>query len=55
MRPRSINFDGNPTRFSIVLLLRFVSFLKEQLNMMLLQDGEKVSKTLDVEQQLRFV
>ena len=50
----SINFEGNPCRFSIVLLLRFVRFLKEKLNMMLLQESEKVIKTLDVEQKLRF-
>ena len=52
--PRSINFDGNPCRFSIVLLLRFVRLLKEQLKMMLLQESTKVTKTLDVEQKLRF-
>ena len=55
MRPRSVNFEGNPFRFLIVLLLRFVRFLKEQLNMMLLQESEKVNKTLDVQQKLRFV
>ncbi len=55
MKPRSSNFDGNPSRFSIVLLLRFVRFLKEQLNMMLLQESEKVNKTLDVEQKVRFL
>ena len=55
MRPRSINFDGNPCRFSIVLLLRLVRFLKDKLNMMLLQENEKVNKTLDVEQKVRFV
>ena len=54
LRPRSINFEGNPRRFSIVLFLRFVRFLKEQLNMMLLQESETVNKTLDVEQQIRF-
>ena len=54
MRPRSINFEGNLRRFSIVLLLRFVSFLKEQMNMMLLQEREQVNIIKDVEQQLRF-
>ena len=55
LRPRSINFEGNPRRFSIVLFLRFVRFLKEQLNMMLLQENAKVAKTSDLEQKLRFV
>ena len=55
MRSRSINFDGNPNRVSIVLLLRFVSFVKEQLNMMLLQESEKVNKTLEVVQPFIFV
>ena len=55
MRPRSINFDGNPFRFLIVLLWRLVRFLKDKLNMMLLQENEKVNKTLDVEQKVRFV
>ena len=55
MRPRSIHFDGNPCRFVIVLLLRLVRFLKDKLNMMLLQESEKVNKTLDVEQTLRFL
>ncbi len=54
MRPRSINFDGNPSRFSTVLLLRIVRFLKEKLNMLLLQESETVNKTLDLEQKLRF-
>ena len=54
MRPRSINFVGNPCRFSIVELLCFVSCWEEQLNMMLLQEGEKVIKTVDIEQQMRF-
>ena len=49
MRPRSINFDGNPCRVSIVLLLRDVRLLKEQVNMMLLQEADKVNKTLGVE------
>ena len=41
--------------FSIVLLWRLVRFLKDKLNMMLLQESEKVNKTLDVEQKVRFV
>ena len=55
LRPSSINFDGNPDRFSIVLLLRFVRLLKEHLNMMLLKESEEVNKTLDVQQRFRFV
>ena len=51
----SINFDFDPCRFSIVLLLRFVRYLKEQLDMMLLQEHENAIQTLDVEQQMRFV
>ena len=54
MRPRSIKFGGNPCRFSIVLLLRFVRFLSELRNVMLLQESEKVNQAQDVEQQLRF-
>ena len=50
-----MNFKGNPSRFSKVLLLRFVRFLKEQLNMVLLQESEKVNKTSDGEPKLRFV
>ena len=49
----SINFDGDPYRCSIVLLLRFVRCLKEHVNMMLLQESDKVNVTLDVEQQMR--
>ena len=55
MRPRSINFEKNHFRFLTILLLRFVRLLKEKLNMMLLQESEKVNNTLDVEQKLRFV
>ena len=55
LRPRSSNFEGNPRRFSIVLLLHFVRFLQEHLNMMLLQESDKVNKTLDVEQKRGFV
>ena len=50
----SINFEGNPRRFLTILLLRFVRFLKEKLNMMLLQESEKVTKTLDVKQKVRY-
>ena len=55
MRSRSINFDGHPCRFSVGLLLRVVRFVKEQWNMMLLQESEKVSETLNLNQQIRFV
>ena len=48
-----INFEGNPLRVSIALLLRFVRCLEEQLNMMLLQESEKVSKTLHVYQTVK--
>ena len=51
----SINFDGNPCRFLTILLLRFVRFLKEKLNMMLLQESEKVNISRDVEQKMKFV
>ena len=51
----SINVEDNPCRFSIVLLLRSVRCLKEQLNMMLLQEREQVKKTLDAKPKLRFV
>ena len=40
-------------RFAIVLSLRVVRFLKEQLNMMFLQESEKVYPILDVEQNTR--
>ena len=52
--PRPNNFDCIPFVFSIVLLLRFVKCLNEQLNMMLLHESEKVNKVLDVKQQMRF-
>ena len=55
LRPRLINFDGNLYCFSIVLLSRFVRFLRAQINMMLLEESEKVNKTLDIEQKSRFV
>ena len=55
LRPRSFNVEGPPCRFSIVVLLRFVRFLKEYVNMILLQEIEKVNKTVDVEQKLRFL
>ena len=55
LRPRSISFEGNPFRFSIVLLLRFVRLLKEYVNIMFLQEIEKVNKTSDVKQKLRFI
>ena len=55
MKPGSINFEGNPYRFSILLLLRFVRFLKEYMNMMFLQEIKQINKTLDVEQKLRFI
>ena len=38
-----------------VLLLRFVRFLKDQLNTMLLQDCEKENKTLDRTQPMSFI
>ena len=53
--PRSISFDRNFSRLSTVLLLRFVRLVKEHLNMMLLQESEKVNKTLGIELQLKFV
>ena len=53
--PMSIHFEGNPCRFSIVLLLCFVMFLKEHVNMVLLQESEKVNETSELEQNLRFV
>ena len=49
-----VNFDSNPVCFSIVLLLHFVRFLKEPLNMMLLQESDKVNETLHVEHKLRL-
>ena len=55
MRPKSINFDDNPCFVEMVLLLRFVIVLTEHLNTVLLQEIEKVNKTLDVEQTIRFV
>ena len=55
MRPWSINFDGNPDRFLTILLFHFVRILKEQLNMMLLQESEQVNETLDIEQNMRLV
>ena len=39
---------SNPCRFSIVLLLRFVRCLKENLDMMFLQESEKVNRRLEV-------
>ena len=54
LRSRSINFDGNPSRFSTVFFLHFVRFLKEQLNMLLLQESAKVNETLDVHNTLDF-
>ena len=44
-RGESLSFFNS---FALVMLL------KEQLNMMLLQESEKVTKTLEVEQALRF-
>ena len=54
MRPRLINFDGNPYCFLTILLLRFVRFLSELRNVMLLQESGKVNISKDVDQQLRF-
>ena len=54
MRPISLHFDENPDRFSTILLLRFVKFFEETLSMVVLQAIEKVKKTLDVEQKVRF-
>ena len=54
MRPISLHFDENPCRFSTILLLRFVKFFEETLSMVVLQAIEKVNKTLDVEQKVRF-
>ena len=51
----SIRFEGTPCRFPIALRSRFVKLLKERLDMMLVQESEKVNKMLDVEQQLRFI
>ena len=47
----SIILDCNPCHFSIISLLHFVKFLKEQMNMMLLQESGNLNKTLEVEQQ----
>ena len=55
LRPRLINFDGNSCCFLTILLLRFVKFLSELRNVMLLQESEKVNISRDVEQQLRFL
>ena len=52
LRPGSINFDGSPCCVLSILLLRFVRFLSESRNVMLLQ--EKVSISRDVEQKLGF-
>jgi hypothetical protein len=54
MRPRLINFDGNPCCFLTILRLRFVRFLSELRNVMLLQESENVNISRDVEQKLRF-
>ena len=54
MRPISLYFDENPRRFSTILLLRFVKFFEETLSMVVLQAIEKVNKTLEVEQKVRF-
>ena len=54
MRPRLINFDGNPFWFSTIMLLRFAWFLNELRNAMLLQESENVNISRDVEQKLRF-
>jgi len=54
LRPMSLHFDENPCRFSTILLLRFVKFFEETLSMVVLQAIEKVNKTLDVEQKVRF-
>ena len=54
MRPRLINFDGNPFCLLTILLLSFVRFLSELRNVMLLQESEKVNISRDVEQKLRF-
>ena len=52
---RSINFSGNPGCFFNSFFLHFVRFLKEHMNMMLLEESAKVNTTLDVDQQMRFV
>ena len=54
MRPISVHFDENPCGFSTILLLRFVKFFEETLSMVVLQAIEKVNKTLDVMQTVRF-
>jgi len=54
LRPISVHFDPNPFRFLRILLLRFVKIFEETLSMVVLQAIEKVNKTLDVEQQVRF-
>ena len=54
LRPRSGNSQGNPFRFSIVLPLGVVRFLKEQLNIMLLQESGQVTNTFDVDHKFRF-
>ena len=55
MRPRLINFDGNPCCVLTILLLRVALFLNELRNAMLLQESEKVNISRDVEQKVRFV
>ena len=41
--------------FLTILLLYFASFLKDNVNMMLLQEGEKVNKTVGVKQKFSFL
>ena len=49
-----INCDGNPRCFLTILLLRFVRFLSELRNVMLLQESEKVNISRDVDQKVEI-
>ena len=51
---RSCHSDGNPYSFSTMLLWCVVRFLKEMLNMVVLQESEQVNTALDVEKHMRF-
>ena len=51
LRPRLFNF--NESLFSQPLLECFVRYLKEKLISVVMQESDKVNKTLDIEQTLR--
>ena len=53
--PESIHFEVKSFRLSIVLLVRFVRFMKEQVSIVLLQECETVNETADVKQNMRLV